>query len=64
ARDLACAEAGTEASSPAWPALLAHLRAQGIKVRDCASFGLPGHWRLGVLAPQAQAALRRAWLQR
>lgn len=62
ARDVACAEAGRQASSPAWPALLAHLRAHGIKVRDCASFGLPGHWRLGVLAPQAQAVLRRAWL--
>ena len=40
------------------------LRAQGIKLRDCASFGLPGHVRLGVLGPQAQQALRRAWLAR
>lgn len=40
------------------------LRAQGIKLRDCASFGLPGHVRLGVLGPQAQQALRRAWMAR
>jgi histidinol-phosphate aminotransferase len=43
------------------PALQA-LRAQGIKLRDCASFGLPGHVRLGVLGPGAQRALRAAWL--
>lgn len=42
------------------PALLHHLRAQGIKLRDCASFGLPGVVRLGVLAPEAQEALRAA----
>lgn len=41
-------------------ALLAHLRARGIKLRDCASFGLPGHVRLGVLPPVAQQALRAA----
>jgi len=33
------------------------LRAQDIKLRDTTSLGLPGHWRLGVLPPQAQAAL-------
>ena len=43
------------------PALQA-LRAQGVKLRDCASFGLPGHVRLGVLGPGAQRALRAAWL--
>ena len=43
------------------PALLRHLRAQGIKLRDCASFGLPGVVRLGVLAPEAQDALHQAW---
>ncbi len=32
-----------------------------LKLRDCASFGLPGHVRLGVLLPQSQAALKRAW---
>ena len=29
----------------------------GIKLRDAASFGLPGHVRLGVLPPEAQRAL-------
>ena len=37
------------------------LRTHGIKLRDCASFGLAGHVRLGVLAPGAQQALRAAW---
>jgi histidinol-phosphate aminotransferase len=36
------------------------LRAAGIKLRDTSSFGLPGHWRLGVLPPEAQSALRMA----
>jgi len=39
---------------------LAALRAVGIKLRDATSFGLPGWYRLGVLAPQAQEALRAA----
>lgn len=39
------------------PALCESLRAQGIKLRDAASFGLPGHVRLGVLPPPAQQAL-------
>lgn len=38
------------------------LRGQGIKLRDCASFGLPGAVRLGVLPPASQAALEQAWL--
>ena len=37
------------------------LRGRGIKLRDCASFGLPGHVRLGVLPPQAQQALGVSW---
>jgi histidinol-phosphate aminotransferase len=37
------------------------LRAQGIKLRAAASFGLPGWVRLGVLPPEAQDALREAW---
>lgn len=45
---------------PTTPSLQA-LRAQGIKLRDCQSFGLPGHVRLGVLAPPSQQALARAW---
>ena len=40
---------------------LAALRADGIKLRDCASFGLPGHLRLGVLPPASQVALERHW---
>ncbi|MBX3653923.1 MAG: aminotransferase class I/II-fold pyridoxal phosphate-dependent enzyme [Ramlibacter sp.] len=36
------------------------LRAQGIKLRDGASFGLPGLVRLGVLPPASQDALARA----
>jgi histidinol-phosphate aminotransferase len=55
-----------------WPApqqgqdmavLLQGLRAQGAKLRDCTSFGLPGCVRLGVLAPASQQALQTAWLQ-
>lgn len=38
------------------------LRAQGIKLRDTSSFGLPGQWRLGARSPEAQAALRAALL--
>lgn len=53
------------ALSPADMAVaLAHLRAQGIKLRDTTSLGLPGWWRLGTLSPEAQAALRAAWLSR
>ena len=40
---------------------LDRLRGRGVKLRDCASFGLPGHVRLGVLAPASQDALRAAW---
>ncbi len=38
------------------------LRQHGIKLRDCTSFGLPGHVRLGVQSPAAQDALHNAWL--
>ena len=41
-----------------WAVWLADLRAQGIKLRDAASFGLSGWVRLGVLAPPAQDALK------
>jgi histidinol-phosphate aminotransferase len=40
---------------------LEQLRARDIKLRDCASFGLPGHVRLSVQAPAAQDALKKAW---
>ena len=43
-----------------WDAMLEHLRTAGIKLRDTASFGLPGHVRLGVLPPVAQDALKMA----
>ena len=47
----------------AWTAELLRLRHKGIKLRDTASFGLPGHARLGVLPPAAQQALRLALMQ-
>jgi len=37
------------------------LRSRDIKLRDCASFGLPGHVRVSVQPPDAQDALRQAW---
>ncbi len=42
---------------------LAALRAQGIKLRDTASFGLPGHVRISVQPPDVQDALHNAWQQ-
>ncbi|QNP48324.1 aminotransferase class I/II-fold pyridoxal phosphate-dependent enzyme [Diaphorobacter aerolatus] len=39
------------------------LRSHGIKLRDCASFGLAQHVRLGVLSPPSQAALKEVWIQ-
>jgi histidinol-phosphate aminotransferase len=40
---------------------LAALRSQGIKLRDTASFGLPGQVRVCVQPPTAQDALQEAW---
>jgi histidinol-phosphate aminotransferase len=40
---------------------LAALRTHGIKLRDTASFGLPGHVRISVQPPAAQDALKMAW---
>jgi histidinol-phosphate aminotransferase len=40
---------------------LAALRAQGIKLRDTTSFGLPGHVRISVQPPGVQDALAIAW---
>lgn len=50
--------AGLPVDSPA--DLLPTLLTKGIRLRDCASFGLPGHVRLGVLPPAAQQALFQA----
>ncbi|MET1114852.1 MAG: aminotransferase class I/II-fold pyridoxal phosphate-dependent enzyme [Comamonas sp.] len=50
------------AGAPRMAARLAWLRsAHGIKLRDAASFGLPGAVRLGVLPPASQQALGQAW---
>ncbi|MDB5868431.1 MAG: aminotransferase [Polaromonas sp.] len=40
---------------------LDRLRRHGVKLRDTASFGLPGQVRLSVQPPLAQDALERAW---
>lgn len=42
-------------------AALTALRQQGIKLRDTASFGLPGQVRVSVQPPAAQDALQQAW---
>ena len=41
--------------------LLHSLRAAGVKLRDCTSFGLPGHVRVGVRSPESQQALAEQW---
>lgn len=53
-------EANYVCAAPPRPIDAPALRAAGIKLRDTTSFGLPGHWRLGVLPPQAQVALQMA----
>ena len=53
-------EANFFCARPPEMAALTPLRQAGIKLRDATSFGLPGHVRLGVLAPQAQDALVQA----
>ena len=45
------------------PVMAARLREHGIKLRDCASFGLPQHVRLGVLPPASQHALVQHWIE-
>lgn len=47
--------------SPHWATLMHALRERGVKLRDCCSFGLPGHVRVCVHTPQAQHALAQAW---
>jgi histidinol-phosphate aminotransferase len=56
-------EANYLCAAPPHPLDAVGLRSAGIKLRDTASFGLPGHWRLGVLPPTALAALRCALRQ-
>lgn len=50
-------EANYFCGEPPNPLDAMNLRTAGIKLRDTTSFGLPGHWRLGVLPPEAQSAL-------
>ena len=45
-----------------WTAMLAFMRARGVKLRDAASLGLRGWLRLAVRAPADQQALREGWL--
>lgn len=45
---------------PPWPVEPSILRAQGVAVRDTASFGLPGCWRVSAQPPAAQDALMQA----
>lgn len=42
---------------------LAALRGCGVRLRDCASFGLPGLVRLSVQPPAVQDVLRQSWEQ-
>lgn len=49
------------AHAPQLTVALPALREQGVQLRDCASFGLPGHARLSVQPPEAQDALASAW---
>lgn len=49
------------AQGPGLVEALPALRQLGVQLRDCASFGLPGRVRLGVLPPSAQDALAAAW---
>ena len=53
-------EANFFCARPALGLDIGQLRAAGLKLRDTASFGLPGHVRLGVLPPQAQDVLCKA----
>ena len=51
-------EANFFCARPAQVVDVSRLRDAGIKLRDAASFGLPGHLRLSVQGPEAQAALQ------
>ena len=56
-----CARPECSHSPQAFAHMLAGLRGAGVKLRDCASFGLPGVVRMGVLPPASQGALAAAW---
>jgi histidinol-phosphate aminotransferase len=43
-----------------WQDAARALRKHGVAVRDCSSFGLPGHWRLNALPAASCTALWRA----
>lgn len=62
ARGWTCAPSDTAygCARPPQPIHAAALRAQGIKLRDATSFGLPGWWRLSAQRPVALAALDAA----
>ncbi|HEX5806899.1 MAG TPA: aminotransferase class I/II-fold pyridoxal phosphate-dependent enzyme [Macromonas sp.] len=47
-------------AQPPEPINAERLRAEGIKLRDATSFGLPGQWRISVQPPAAVAALLNA----
>lgn len=49
------------AQVPGFAAARTALRARGVQLRDCTSFGLPGHARLSVQPPEVQDVLARAW---
>lgn len=53
-------EANYFCAAPPHPLDAQALRKASIKLRETTSFGLPGHWRLGVLSSEAQAALHLA----
>jgi len=46
---------------PAGSTAVQRLPEHGVQLRDCASFGLPGHVRLSVQPPASQDALQQAW---
>lgn len=50
-------------AAPPRPLDVVALRAAGIKLRDTMPMGLPGHWRLAVMPPEAQDALHQALRQ-
>lgn len=62
AHDWTCAPSDTAygCARPPQPIEAAALRAQGIKLRDATSFGLPGWWRLSAQPPEALVALDTA----